>query len=301
MDLPRWASPVHLVGFLCAQLGFIRQALRYLLGVAGPSGFGSSSTGEEVTRSIPRRSQLTAIVTGATSGIGAETARVLAKRGVRVVIPARDLKKAGEVKERIQRKPLGGNHRDGDGPQLFCLNTELLLCFPKPRPAAQHPHLTEDKYEMTFATNYLGHYLLTQLLLEGMVETASKTSFHGRIINLTSVIHRWATKEAFIFDDMLLPLRYDSTRAYVQSKLANIMHAKEIARQLRGAATTCYLAMSPQVDEVSGKYFVDCNESSCSPWADDLGEAHDLWLKTHALIQKDLSLSSSTRGTDELL
>ncbi|KAG0464202.1 hypothetical protein HPP92_020271 [Vanilla planifolia] len=206
--------------------------------------------------------------------------------------------------------------------------------------------LTEDKYEMTFATNYLGHYLLTQLLLEGMVETASKTSFHGRIINLTSVIHRWATKEAFIFDDMLLPLRYDSTRAYVQSKLANIMHAKEIARQLRerkanvtansvhpgivktgiirehrsllidlvffltsklvksvlqGAATTCYLAMSPQVDEVSGKYFVDCNESSCSPWADDLGEAHDLWLKTHALIQKDLSLSSSTRGTDELL
>ncbi|KAG2241938.1 hypothetical protein Bca52824_096217 [Brassica carinata] len=73
---------------------------RYLIGVAGASGFGSKSTADEVTENCDLRST-TAIITGATSGIGAETARVLAKRGARLVFPARNVKAAEEAKGRI--------------------------------------------------------------------------------------------------------------------------------------------------------------------------------------------------------
>ncbi|GJN29780.1 hypothetical protein PR202_gb18099 [Eleusine coracana subsp. coracana] len=71
-------------------------SLRYLAGTAGPSGFGSRTTAEEATACTGAGDlrQVTAIITGATSGIGAETARVLAKRGARLVLPARSLKAA---------------------------------------------------------------------------------------------------------------------------------------------------------------------------------------------------------------
>ncbi|MQL88550.1 hypothetical protein Taro_021110 [Colocasia esculenta] len=82
----------------------MREAFRYLIGIAGPSGFGSNSTAEEVVEGVACAPTLTAIITGATSGIGAETARVLAKKGLRLVLPARDLKRATEVRERIQRE-----------------------------------------------------------------------------------------------------------------------------------------------------------------------------------------------------
>uniref|UniRef100_A0A2P2KH30 Short-chain dehydrogenase TIC 32ic-like n=1 Tax=Rhizophora mucronata TaxID=61149 RepID=A0A2P2KH30_RHIMU len=84
----------------------MKGTLKYLAGIAGLSGYGSNSTAEQVTEDcaclIPPC--LTAIITGATSGIGFETSRVLAKRGVRLVMPARNLKKANEAKEMIQNE-----------------------------------------------------------------------------------------------------------------------------------------------------------------------------------------------------
>lgn len=77
------------------------ETVKYLIGSAGQSGFGSKSTAETVTTACLNLHQITAIITGATSGIGAETARVLAKRGARLVIPARSLKTAEEMKNRI--------------------------------------------------------------------------------------------------------------------------------------------------------------------------------------------------------
>ncbi|KAE9467440.1 hypothetical protein C3L33_00667, partial [Rhododendron williamsianum] len=247
----------------------MKETLRYLAGIAGPSGYGSNSTAEQVTQdsssslfSLPN-SQLTAIVTGATSGIGAETARVLAKRGVRVVIPARDLKRAGEVRERIQK----------ESPKAEIILLEI--------------DLSSFASVKRFCTEFLSLGLPLNILI------------------------------------------YNGTRAYAQSKLANILHAKEIARQLKGrnarvtvnavhpgivktgivrdhkdslfffaskllktsaqgASTTCYVALSPKTEGVTGKYFADCNETNCSTLANDESEAQKLWKQSRALIRRHL-------------
>ncbi|CAK8566739.1 unnamed protein product [Lathyrus sativus] len=323
----------------------MKATLRYLAGIAGPSGFGSNSTAEQVTQNCSHffPSNLTALITGGTSGIGAETARVLAKRGVRVVIGARDLRKGREVRENIQKESpnaevilLEIDLSSFCSVQRFCseflaLNLPLNILINNAGIFSQDLEFSEEKIEMTFATNYLGHFLLTEILLDKMIETAEKTSFEGRIINVSSVIHSWVKRNGFCFTHILNGKNYNGTRAYAQSKLANILHAKEIARQLKarnarvtmnavhpgivktriinkglitdslffiaskllkstpqGASTTCYVALSPKIEGVSGKYFTDCNERKCSRLANDELEAQKLWNNTHTLLQKRL-------------
>ncbi|CAL9031020.1 unnamed protein product [Prunus brigantina] len=323
----------------------MKETLRYLAGIAGPSGYGSKSTAEQVSQdcysSVP--SHLTAIITGATSGIGAETARVLAKRGVRIVIPARDLGKAAEVKDEIQRESpkaeviiLEIDLSSLASVNRFCseflaLRLPLNILINNGGVFSQALEYSEDKVEMTFATNYLGHHFLTEKLLDKMVETAAQTGIRGRIINVSSVIHSWVKRDGFCFNQLLNPKNYNGTRAYAQSKLANILHVKELARHLKarnarvsvnavhpgivktgiirahkgfitdsvffiaskllkstsqGASTTCYVALSPEVEGVSGKYFADCNESDCSNLANDESEARKLWKQTRLLIHR---------------
>ncbi|GAB2269800.1 hypothetical protein Dimus_004718 [Dionaea muscipula] len=325
----------------------MKETIRYLAGIAGPSGYGSKSTADQVTGDhcfhIPPH--LTAIITGATSGIGAETARALARRGVRVIIGARNLKKAAQVKELMEKENpkaeiivLDIDLSSFASVERFCseflsLQLPLNILINNAGVYSHKLEFSEDKIEMTFATNYLGHFLLTELLLEKMVETADQTGIQGRIINVSSVIHSWIKRETFSFSHMLNPAKYNGTRAYAQSKLGNIMHAKEMARKLKarkarvsinavhpgivktgimsahkgfitdslyflaskllkstsqGAATTCYVAVSPQVEGISGRYFADCNESHCSALANDEFEAHKLWNQTRAIISKRL-------------
>ncbi|KAK2388840.1 NADP-retinol dehydrogenase [Trifolium repens] len=325
----------------------MKATLKYLAGIAGPSGFGSNSTAEQVTQNcypfLP--SNLTALITGASSGIGGETARVLAKRGVRVVIGARDLKKAREVRDNIQKESpkaevilLEIDLSSFCSVQRFCseflaLDLPLNILINNAGIFSQDLEFSEEKIEITFATNYLGHFLLTEILLDKMIETAEKTCIQGRIINVSSVIHSWVKRHSFCFKDILNGKNYNGTQAYAQSKLANILHAKEIARQLKernarvtinavhpgivktgiikahkglitdslffiaskflksisqGASTTCYVALSPKIEGISGKYFTDCNESKCSRLANDESEAQKLWNNTHALLRKRL-------------
>ncbi|XP_010678829.2 short-chain dehydrogenase TIC 32 B, chloroplastic [Beta vulgaris subsp. vulgaris] len=325
----------------------MKAALKYLAGIAGPSGYGSNSTSNQVTEfCFCPPHLLTAIITGATSGIGAETARVLARRGVRIIIAARNMKKAAEVKEVILKETpqakiiiLEIDLSSMTSVSRFCseflsLDLPLNILINNAGVFSQKLEFSEDKIELTLATNYLGHFLLTELLLEKMVETASQTGIEGRIINVSSLTHSWVKKESFSLCKMLNPKNYNGTRAYAQSKLANIMHAREMARQLKernarvtinavhpgivktgiirahkgfitdslyflaakllkstsqGAATTCYVALSPKTEGVSGKYFADCNQSFCSALATDESQARRLWKRTRTLISRRLN------------
>ncbi|CAA0826684.1 NAD(P)-binding Rossmann-fold superfamily protein [Striga hermonthica] len=229
--------------------------------------------------------------TGATSGIGAETARVLAKKGVRVIIPARDLVKAEKVKDNIQRESpqaeiiiLEIDLSSFDSIQRFCyeflsLGLPLHILINNAGKYSQKLELSEDKIELTFATNYLGHFLLTEMLLGKMVETASETQIQGRIARKSNVtvnaVHPGIVKtgitrdyKGFITDSFY----------FVASKL--------LKSTSQGAATTCYVALSPNVEGIGGKYFADCNETQCSPLANDDIEARNLWKQTRAFIKR---------------
>nr|XP_043630238.1 short-chain dehydrogenase TIC 32, chloroplastic-like [Erigeron canadensis] len=215
----------------------------WIFGRKGESGFSASSTAEEVTIGI-HGPGLTAIVTGATSGIGAETARVLAMRGVHVVMAVRNTEKCNKVKETILRETpeakvdimeldlssqasvmdFAAKYRSSGYPLHILINNAGVLSPPF--------KLSKEKIELHFATNHLGHFLLTNLLLETMKVTSYEQKTEGRIINVSSSGHRFV--RSGIFSDQLNNEKsYNYIYAYGLSKLANILHAKELARRLK--------------------------------------------------------------------
>ncbi|EHA8586482.1 short-chain dehydrogenase TIC 32, chloroplastic [Cocos nucifera] len=213
-------------------------------GWPGPSGFGSASTAEQVTDGIDA-SNLTAIVTGGASGIGAETARVLALRGAHVIIAARNMEAANDTKQHILKsnpaarvdvlkldlsslksvRALVDKFTSMDLPLNILINNAGVMFCPY--------QLSEDGIEMHFATNHLGHFLLTNLLLEKMKSTERKTGIEGRIVNLSSIAHLRSYDEGIRFDNLNDNDGYSDKRAYGQSKLANILHANELSRRLQ--------------------------------------------------------------------
>ncbi|GMP70285.1 hypothetical protein CsSME_00029203 [Camellia sinensis var. sinensis] len=93
--------------------------------------------------------------------------------------------------------------------------------------------LSKDNIELQFATNHIGHFLLTSLLLDTMKKTARKTKKEGRIVNVSSEAHRFPYREGIRFDKINDQEGYSGVKAYGQSKLANVLHANELARQLK--------------------------------------------------------------------
>ncbi|RDY00033.1 Short-chain dehydrogenase TIC 32, chloroplastic, partial [Mucuna pruriens] len=331
------------------------------LGRKGPSGFSASSTAEEVTQGIDG-TDLTAIVTGATSGIGVETARVLALRGVHVVMGIRNMAAGGKIKEAIIRdNPTAkidlmeldlsslesvrkfASQFNSHGLPLNILvyvtaDTFLLahvICtFNNAGIMATPFQLSKDYIELQFATNHVGHFLLTNLLLQTMKQTAIEQRKEGRIVNVSSRRHKLSYPEGIRFDKINDESGYNSLSAYGQSKLANVLHANELARRLKvtyifeeegteitansvspgpiatnlfryhglmdacsyfcavfvgllgkyvmkniqqGAATTCYVALHPQVKGLTGCYFADSNIAETSSQAVDTELARKLW------------------------
>nr|XP_043630038.1 short-chain dehydrogenase TIC 32 B, chloroplastic-like isoform X2 [Erigeron canadensis] len=335
------------------------EMIKYLIGFPGPSGYGSKSTADQVVTTTTTAdidscrhahddeysSSCTAIITGGTSGIGAETARVLAKRGVRLVLPTRNLKSGEEIKARILSEfpksdiilmtldlsSLGSVRNFVSDFQA--LHLPLTLLINNAGKYCHHHCVSEDGIEMTFATNYLGHFLLTKLLLKNMIETAKITGVQGRIVNVTSAIHTWVSGDfiSSLGRERTGPdkSQYDATRAYAISKVANILHTKELARKLQqmeanvivncvhpgvvrtgllrdhqgfitdlifflaskllktvpqAAATTCYVATHSRLKNMSGKYFVDCNEASPSKLACNPDEGARLWSLSEIMV-----------------
>ncbi|KAL5155281.1 Short-chain dehydrogenase TIC 32, chloroplastic [Glycine soja] len=213
-------------------------------GMAGPSGFGSASTAEQVTDGIDA-SNLTAIITGGASGIGLETARVLALRKVHVIIAVRNMVSAKEAKQQILEE---NESARVDVMKLDLCSVNSITSFVDNFIALDLPlnilinnagvmfcpfKLSEDGIEMQFATNHLGHFHLTNLLLDKMQQTAKATGIEGRIINLSSIAHNYTYRKGIRFNKINERKGYGNKKAYGQSKLANILHTNELSRRLQ--------------------------------------------------------------------
>ncbi|KAG6386350.1 hypothetical protein SASPL_155248 [Salvia splendens] len=216
---------------------------RLITGIPGASGFGSVSTAENVTEGIDA-TNLTAIITGGASGIGLETARVLAKRNAHVIIAARNMEAANAAKQSILKDytkakvtTLKLDLASLDSVEAFShefatLNLHLNILINNAGIMFCPFQLSQDGIEMQFATNHLGHFYLTNLLLDKMKETAKSTGIEGRIVNLSSVAHLLTYPEGIAFEQISDKKKYDDKKAYGQSKLANILHANELSRRL---------------------------------------------------------------------
>jgi NAD(P)-dependent dehydrogenase (short-subunit alcohol dehydrogenase family) len=186
----------------------------------------------------------TVVVTGGNSGIGLETAVELARHGANVVITARDPEKGKRAVEEIKRRS-GSNTVDVVVFDLASLAStragaaELLDRCPRIDVLVNNAGVvltdrreTVDGFESTFAVNHLGPFLLTTLLLDRIKESAP-----SRIVNVASTAHRGARK-GMNFDDLQNTGKYRGMRVYSESKLANILFTKELARRLEGTGVT---------------------------------------------------------------
>lgn len=180
--------------------------------------------------SIPDLSGRTAVITGANSGLGIETTRVLARAGARVVMAVRD-----EVRGRAEADTVDGETEvrrldlaDLASVRAFAERWEgdIHLLINNAGIMAVARGTTKDGFELQFGTNHLGHFALTNLLLEHVT---------GRVVTVSSGMHRRAA--GIDFDDVNLESGYTPYKAYAQSKLANLLFTLELQRRLEAAGS----------------------------------------------------------------
>jgi NAD(P)-dependent dehydrogenase (short-subunit alcohol dehydrogenase family) len=199
---------------------------------------------------VPAQHGRLAVVTGANTGLGFETARALAARGASVVLAVRDTEKGKRAAARIAGTAPGANVtvqpldltslesiRAAAGelrarhPRIDLLINNAGVMFP-PR------QTTGDGFELQLGTNHLGHFALTGLLLERMLPVPG-----SRVVTVSSLAHRLQAR--INFEDLQSERSYHRAAAYSQSKLANLLFTYELHRRLSPAGTTIAVAAHP--------------------------------------------------------
>lgn len=263
------------------------------------------------------------LVTGANSGMGKAIALALAKTGAQVVMLCRHPSRGQAALEEIRSASNNNSvtlmlcdlanmediHRFSA--EFHCRYSSLSTLINNAGILSSGRQLTKDGYELNFGVNYLGHFLLTNLLQDLIIKAK------GRIVTLSSVAHKIGRIH---FEDINLTNCYGWLKAYSQSKLANILFTYELARRLQGtgatanclhpgvvatniivdrqtglgsltarlmkyffispeqgAETAIYLATSPEVQGISGKYFCRKEPIASSALSYDLETAQLLW------------------------
>lgn len=270
------------------------------------------------------------LITGANSGMGKASAVEMAKRGYKVVMLCRDLKRGEEALRDVIEKSgsrlvyleicdLGSLTEI----RKFCRSfkekySSLNILINNAGVILPKRHLTKDGYELQFGVNHLGHFLVTNLLLDLILKSPP-----ARIINVSSGAHKIGK---IYFEDINLEKSYSTIKAYSRSKLANILFTYELARRLKGtgvtvnclhpgavatkmgisrdtgfgtllttmlkpffqtpekgAETAIYLATASEVEKVTGKYFYRKKAIASSKRTYDVELAKKLWCLSEEL------------------
>ncbi|MFW9875426.1 MAG: SDR family oxidoreductase [Candidatus Thorarchaeota archaeon] len=277
------------------------------------------------------------MITGANSGIGKETAKVLGEKGATIIMICRSKERGEaaliELKEKTKSDKFELYLADlADPYAIQKAVTQFREKYDKLDVLINNAGLVLGKriitplgYEKTFAVNHLGHFLLTYLLLDLLIESAP-----SRIINVSSGVHRSANLN---FDDINLSSNYRSLHAYANSKLANLLFTFGLARSLKGtgvtvnalhpgfvrtnfgrrgrkwyvrvlfdlarifaisvkkgAKTSIYLASSPEVKDLTGKYFYNSKPVKSSKASNDQDAQKKLWQLSKDLFKDKLML-----------
>ena len=271
----------------------------------------------------------TFLVTGANSGLGRATADALAARGGAVVLAARSEERTRAVLDAIRRRMPAADLRYlpldladlagvGGAAAAFLASGQRLDVLINNAGVAGTRGLSRDGFDLTYATNHIGPFLLTNLLLPRLHESSQ-----GRIVNVSSVAHvRPRAIDWSGLERRVTPVR-SGFAAYAVTKLMNVLHAKELARRLadsrittyalhpggvatdiwralpgparwllkrvllteeQGARTQVYCATAPELAGATGRYYDSLREVPCNPLAEDPGLARELWERTEAAI-----------------
>jgi NAD(P)-dependent dehydrogenase (short-subunit alcohol dehydrogenase family) len=196
---------------------------------------------------IPDQHGRVAIVTGANTGLGFETARMLAERGATVVLAVRDVEKGRQAADRIAGdvavQALDLTSLDSIRSAAADLRTTYLridLLINNAGVMYTPKQTTADGFELQFGTNHLGHFALTGLLLDRLLPVPG-----SRVVTVSSVGHR--IRAAIHFDDLQWERSYSRVGAYGQAKLANLMFTYALQRRLAPLGTTIAVAAHPGV------------------------------------------------------
>ena len=262
--------------------------------------------------------QATILVTGATDGLGRRVARELAAKGATVLLHGRNPERLEATLEELMSQ-VGSEKANSYLADLSSLAAVRDLAD---RILSEHDRLdvlvnnagiivrerreSEDGYELTFAVNYLSHFLLTRLLLPLLKDSAP-----ARIVNVAS-----AGQSPVDFSNLMLERGYDAMKAYSQSKLAQVMFTFELAEHLRdtgvtvnalhpaslmdtkmvqstfgytmstveeGTEAVVRLAISPEIGGVTGRYFDGTREARANRQAYDPRVRNRLWVLSEEL------------------